>query len=79
MIITIKNEEGEISYDVNNIKDEGKQGEARVIIQKVGTLEVITEALSFTTATHRVNLEKLLGDSEEAIVETEEVSEDTKE
>ena len=31
MIITIKNEEGEISYDVNNIKDEGKQGEARVI------------------------------------------------
>ena len=26
MIITIKNEEGEISYDVNNIKDEGKQG-----------------------------------------------------
>ena len=66
MIITIKNEEGEISYDVNNIKDEGKQGEARVIIQKVGTLEVITEALSFTIATHRANLEKLLSDSEEA-------------
>ena len=42
MIITIKNEEGETSYDVNNIEDEGKQNEARVIIQKVGTLEVIT-------------------------------------
>ena len=40
---------------------------------------MIIEALSFTTATHRANLEKLLGDSEEAIVETEEVSEDTKE
>tara|TARA_Y100000766_G_C18799746_1_gene552420 strand:+ start:751 stop:990 length:240 start_codon:yes stop_codon:yes gene_type:complete len=79
MIITIKNDKGETAYDVNNIKDEAKQGEARVIIQKVGTLEVITEALSFTTATHRANLEKLLGDSEEAIVETEEVSEDTKE
>ena len=52
MIITIKNEEGETSYDVNNIEDEGKQNEARVIIQKVGTLEVITEALSFTVATH---------------------------
>ena len=76
MIITIKNEEGEISYDVNNIKDEGKQGEARVIIQKVGTLEVITEALSFTTATHRANLEKLLGDSEEAKIIPEEAEEE---
>jgi hypothetical protein len=80
MIITIKNEEGEISYDVNNIKDEGKQGEARVIIQKVGTLEVITEALSFTIATHRANLEKLLGDSEEAkIIPEEAEEEDSKE
>ena len=75
MIITIKNEEGEISYDVNNIKDEGKQGEARVIIQKVGTLEVITEALSFTIATHRANLEKLLSDSEEAKIIPEESEE----
>lgn len=80
MIITIKNEEGEISYDVNNIKDEGKQGEARVIIQKVGTLEVITEALSFTIATHRANLEKLLSDSEEAKIIPEEAEEkDSKE
>lgn len=79
MIITIKNEEGEISYDVNNIKDEGKQGEARVIIQKVGTLEVITEALSFTIATHRANLEKLLSDSEEAkIIPEEAEKEDSK-
>ena len=80
MIITIKNEEGEISYDVNNIKDEGKQGEARVIIQKVGTLEVITEALSFTIATHRANLEKLLSHSEEAKIIPEEAEEkDSKE
>ena len=80
MIITIKNEEGEISYDVNNIKDEVKQGEARVIIQKVGTLEVITEALSFTIATHRANLEKLLSDSEEAkIIPEEAEEEDSKE
>ena len=79
MIITIKNEEGEISYDVNNIKDEVKQGEARVIIQKVGTLEVINEALSFTIATHRANLEKLLGDSEEAkIIPEEAEKEDSK-
>ena len=64
---------------MNNIEDATKQSEARVIIQKVGTLEVMTEALSFTVATHRANLEKLLADSEEAIVETEEVLEDTKE
>ena len=76
MIITIKNEEGEISYDVNNIKDEVKLGEARVIIQKVGTLEVITEALSFTIATHRANLEKLLSDSEEAKIIPEEAEEE---
>jgi hypothetical protein len=79
MIITIKNDAGETSYDVNNIEDATKQSEARVIIQKVGTLEVLTEALSFTVATHRANLEKLLVDSTEAIVETEEVSEDTEE
>jgi|TARA_R110002126_G_scaffold128232_3_gene270739 hypothetical protein len=79
MIITIKNDAGETSYDVNNIEDATKQSEARVIIQKVGTLEVLTEALSFTVATHRANLEKLLADSTEAIVETEEVSEDTEE
>tara|TARA_R110000782_G_scaffold92973_4_gene176437 strand:+ start:200 stop:439 length:240 start_codon:yes stop_codon:yes gene_type:complete len=79
MIITIKNDAGETSYDVNNIEDATKQSEARVIIQKVGTLEVLTEALSFTVATHRANLENLLADSTEAIVETEEVSEDTEE
>ena len=80
MIITIKNDKGETTYDVNNIKDEAKQGEARVIVQKVGTLEVITEALSFTTATHRANLEKLLGDSEEAkIIPEEAEEEDSKE
>ncbi len=75
MIISIKNEEGEVSYDINNIKDTARQGEARVIIQKVGTLEVINEALSFTIATHRANLEKLLLDSEEAKIIPEESEE----
>ena len=42
MIITIKNDKGETAYDVNNIKDEAKQGEARVIVQKVGTLEAVS-------------------------------------
>ena len=33
---------------------------------------MITEALSFTVATHRANLEKLLGDSDEAKIVPEE-------
>ena len=82
MIITVKKDDGELVYDVNKIKDEGKQNEARVIISKVGSLEVILEALTFASATHRANLEKLLDECDEAkveeIVEAEEVSETKK-
>ena len=49
------------------------------IISKVGNLDTVTEALSFASATHRANLEKLLEDSPEAkveeVVEAEEVEE----
>lgn len=69
MIVTIKNDEGMLAYNINSIEDEQKLTEAKVIVSKVGSLEVITEALSFATATHRANLERLLGDSPEALVE----------
>jgi len=72
MIITITNDEGITSYDVNNITDEQAQANARVTINKVTTLEVVLEALSFASATHRGNLETLLKDSPEAMVESEE-------
>ena len=79
MIITVKKEDGEVVYDINKITDEAKQGEARVIISKVGNLDTVTEALSFASATHRANLEQLLEDSPEAkveeVVEAEEVEE----
>tara|TARA_R100000654_G_scaffold66049_1_gene94109 strand:+ start:257 stop:526 length:270 start_codon:yes stop_codon:yes gene_type:complete len=78
MIISIKKDNGDISYDVNNISDQDKQSEARVIISKVGTLETMLEAINFASATHRANLEKLLEDCEEALIDsapTEEVSE----
>jgi ABC-type transporter Mla subunit MlaD len=78
MIISVKKDDGDISYDVNNISDQAKQGEARVIITKVGTLETMLEAINFASATHRANLEKLLEGCEEALIEsapTEEVSE----
>lgn len=81
MIITIKKDDGENVYNVNEIADEAKKGEARVIITKVGTLETLSEAINFASATHRANLEKILEDCDEAIMiepVKEEVSEDTK-
>ena len=79
MIITIKNDEGVMSYDVTKIKDDGIRANANVTITKVSQLEVITEALNFASATHRGNLETLLKDTPEAVVESEEetVDEDT--
>ena len=87
MIISVKKDDGDISYDVNNISDQAKQGEARVIITKVGTLETMLEAINFASATHRANLEKLLESCEEALMaaspakevsETKTIEEDTK-
>jgi|TARA_R100001460_G_scaffold93548_1_gene135497 hypothetical protein len=78
MIINIKKDDGETIYDVTKISDEAKQNESRVIISKVGTLETLSEAVNFASATHRANLEKLLESCSEAVVEevsTEEVSE----
>jgi len=60
MIITITNDEGITSYDVNNIKDDSARTNATVMVQKVGQLEVILEALNFASSTHRGNLETLL-------------------
>ena len=71
MIITINNEDVTTNYDVNNISDDGVKKEATVIVQKVGNLQVIIEALDFASRTHRANLEELLNGRDEAIVETE--------
>ena len=74
MIITIKNKEGETNFDINNISDDVVKQEAIVIVQKVGNLQVIIEALDFASRAHRGNLEALLKDREEAIIApTEEV------
>jgi hypothetical protein len=72
MIITIKNDEGVTSYDVNKIENEELQNNARITINKVGTLEVLLEALNFASTAHRGNLETLLKDNPEAVVESEE-------
>jgi hypothetical protein len=75
MIITINNDDGTTAYDVNNISDDAVKQEATVIVQKVGNLQVIIEALDFASRTHRANLEELLKGRDEAVVEPEESSE----
>ena len=72
MIVSIKNDDGVTSYDVTKIADENVRANANVIISKVSQLEVLLEALNFTSATHRGNLESLLKENPDAIVETEE-------
>ena len=79
MIITINNDDGVTTYDVNNISDEKAQQEATVIVQKVGNLQVIIEALDFASRTHRANLEELLKDRDEAVVKSEEPEEEAEE
>ena len=72
MIITIKNKEGETNFDINNISDDVVKQEATVTVQKVGTLQVIIEALDFASRAHRGNLEELLKSRDEAILVVEE-------
>jgi hypothetical protein len=72
MIITINNDDGTTNFDVNNITDDAVKQEATVIVQKVGNLQVVIEALDFASRTHRANLEELLKGRDEAIVEPDE-------
>ena len=72
MIITIKNDDGESVYDVSKIEDEQKRAGANVSISKIGTLNVLTEALNYASQGHQANLEAVLKESPEAVVEQEE-------
>ena len=72
MIITIKNDDGESVYDVSKIEDEQKRNGANISINKIGTLNVLVEALNFASQGHQNNLEAVLKDSPEAMVEQEE-------
>tara|TARA_B100001939_G_scaffold346889_1_gene366903 strand:+ start:859 stop:1110 length:252 start_codon:yes stop_codon:yes gene_type:complete len=76
MIITIKNDDGESVYDVSKIEDEQKRNGANISISKIGTLNVLVEALNFASQGHQNNLEAVLKESPEAMVQQEE-SEDT--
>ena len=69
MIITIKNDDGESVYDVSKIEDEQKRNGANITISKIGTLNVLVEALNFASQGHQNNLEAILKESPEAVVE----------
>tara|TARA_R100000406_G_scaffold61652_1_gene42923 strand:+ start:422 stop:634 length:213 start_codon:yes stop_codon:yes gene_type:complete len=69
MIITIKNDDKEVVYDVSKIKNADTKQEATIIINKVGQLQTTIEALDFASRTHRANLEELLKKTKEAVVE----------
>jgi hypothetical protein len=75
MIITIKNDDGESVYDVSKIEDEQKKAGANISISKIGTLNVLVEALNYASQGHQNNLEAVLKDSPEAIVEQEDEEE----
>ena len=79
MIVNINNENGTTTYDVSKVNAENLRTQATVLINKVGQLEVLLEALNFTSSTHRANLEALLQDCPESLVENkeEEVTEET--
>ena len=69
MIISIKNDAGVVNFDINSIEDEQKRNEANVMVNKVGNLSVVIEALDFASRTHRANLEELLKGCPESQVE----------
>ena len=81
MVISIRNDKGEATnYDINLIADQHKKTSATVMVNKVGNLQVILEALDFASRTHRANLEDLLkgcpeAKTEEPATETEEEEE----
>ena len=72
MIITIQTEDGTLQYDVSKITDSNTRVQAKTLISKVGTLDVVSEALTYASATHRGSLETLLKANEDALVQVEE-------
>ena len=72
MIINIRNEDGESVYDVSKIEDEQRKANANISISKIGTLNVLVEALNYASQGHQNNLEAVLKESPEAIVEQDE-------
>ena len=72
MIITITKDDGQVVYDTTMIEDENARANANMSISKIGTLNVMVEALNYASQGHQNNLEAVLKESPEAMVEQEE-------
>jgi hypothetical protein len=70
MIITINNAEGNLVYDVSKIEDTKRKNNASVTISKIGTINVLVEALNYASQAHQSGLEVILNESPEAQVDT---------
>jgi len=69
MIITIRKDDGTVTYNTSMIEDDNNKNDANTMISKIGTLNVVVEALNFASDAHQNNLTILLQNSEEAMVE----------
>ena len=76
MIITIRKDDGTVTYDTSMIEDDSNKNNANTIISKIGTLNVLVEALNYAADTHQNNLNILLQNNEEALVEPVEETEE---
>ena len=76
MIITIRKDDGTVTYDTSMIEDDSNKNNINTIISKIGTLNVLVEALNYASDTHQNNLNILLQNNEEALVEPVEETEE---
>ena len=76
MIITIRKDDGTVTYDTSMIEDNSNKNNINTIISKIGTLNVLVEALNYASDTHQNNLNILLQNNEEALVEPVEETEE---
>ncbi len=77
MIITINNDKGNLVYDVSKIEDTQVKNNSSVTISKIGTINVLIEALNYASQAHQSNLETLLVECPEAKVDEETQPEET--
>ena len=63
--------QGILPYDINQISNEDRKREAAVLVSKVGTVQIMIEALQLSSSTYRSNLEGLLKETPEALVDSD--------
>jgi hypothetical protein len=68
IVLNKPNEPDTFVYETTKIEDEKKQTVVNTLVSKVGTIEVLIEALSIASQVQRNSLENALQECEEAVV-----------